>query len=109
MRLCLLKKKKEGIKLTMFPLVRPQHSLNSVPSSTPSFIYFQAIAAVGSIFEYTNKNPIFGVLGPDSPFYTPILGLFAVTGLPTAGYLFFKAVTAANRQADEMDRIDKGL
>ena len=40
---------------------------------------------VGSIFELLNQNPIFGVVGPDSPLYTPILGLFSVTGLPTAG------------------------
>jgi hypothetical protein len=40
---------------------------------------------VGSIFEWTAKNPIFGVLPPDNFLYTPILGLFALTGLPTAG------------------------
>ena len=51
-----------------------------------------AIAAVGSIFEYANKNPIFDVIYPDSPLYTPILGVFALTGIPSAGYLFFKAV-----------------
>ena len=40
---------------------------------------------IGSIFEYVNKNPIFGVLPPSNPLYAPILGLFALTGLPTAG------------------------
>lgn len=61
---------------------------------------------MGSIFEFVNKNAIFGVLGPDSPLYTPILGLFAVTGLPTAGWLFFQSVTAANRESERMDRVD---
>lgn len=63
---------------------------------------------VGSVFEFTNKNPIFGVIGPDSPVYTPILGLFALTGLPTAGFLFFKAIKSANAAADRMDNVDKG-
>ena len=40
---------------------------------------------IGSIFEYSNKNPVFGLLPPSSPFYTPILGFFAITGLPSAG------------------------
>jgi hypothetical protein len=37
------------------------------------------------VFEYIDKNPIFGVVQPDSPLWAPILGLFAVTGIPTAG------------------------
>ena len=61
---------------------------------------------IGSIFEWTNKNAIFGQLGPDSPLYTPILGFFAVTGLPTAGWLFFKAVESANQAAERMDEVD---
>lgn len=65
-----------------------------------------AIAAVGSIFEFANKNPIFDTIYPDSPFYTPILGIFSVTGIPTAGYLFFKAVGAANAEAERMDKLD---
>lgn len=65
-----------------------------------------AIAAVGSIFEYTNKNPIFDVIYPDSPFYAPILGLFSFTGIPTAGFLFIKAVGAANAEAERMDKLD---
>lgn len=44
-----------------------------------------AIAAVGSVFEFINKNPIFGVIKPESPFWLPILALFAFTGLPVAG------------------------
>ena len=64
------------------------------------------IAAVGSVFEFTNKNPIFDVIYPDSPLYAPILGVFALTGLPTAGYLFIKAVSAANAEAERMDELD---
>lgn len=49
------------------------------------FSSFVAIAAVGSIFEYVDKNAIFGVIGPDSPVWAPILLGMAVTGWPTAG------------------------
>lgn len=65
-----------------------------------------AIAAIGSIFEYANKNPIFDAIYPDSPFYAPILGVFAITGVPTAGYLFYKAVSSANAEAERMDKLD---
>lgn len=65
-----------------------------------------AIAAVGSIFEYTNKNPIFDIIQADSPLYTPILGIFALTGLPTSGFLFYKAVSSANKEAERMDKLD---
>ena len=47
-------------------------------------------AQVGSIFEYANQRPVFDVIQPDSPLYAPILGFFALTGLPTAGFLFYK-------------------
>lgn len=40
---------------------------------------------VGSVFEYANKNAIFGVIQPDSGLYAPILGGMAITGLPSAG------------------------
>ena len=50
-----------------------------------SSIHCIAYLQVGSIFEWINKNPIFGVLPPSSALYTPILGFFAVTGFPTAG------------------------
>lgn len=70
------------------------------------FSSFTAIAAVGSIFEYINQNSIFDVIGPDSPFYVPILGFFAVTGIPTSGFLFYKSVQAANAEADRMDKLD---
>mmetsp|Transcript_10283 Transcript_10283/g.30949 ORF Transcript_10283/g.30949 Transcript_10283/m.30949 type:complete len:197 (+) Transcript_10283:114-704(+) len=65
-----------------------------------------AIAAVGSIFEFLNKNPIFGVLPSSSPFYLPILGFFVVTGFPTAGFLFLKGVDAFNKAADRQDKMD---
>ena len=42
-------------------------------------------AQVGSIYEYFNKNPIFGLLPPGNPLYAPILGFFAITGLPLSG------------------------
>ncbi|KAK9902255.1 hypothetical protein WJX75_009757 [Coccomyxa subellipsoidea] len=65
-----------------------------------------AIAAVGSIFEFANRNPIFGVLPPDNFLWAPILLFFSITGFPSAGFLFFKAITAANKEADRQDKID---
>lgn len=65
-----------------------------------------AIAAVGSIFEYFNQNPIFGVVQPDSPLWAPILGVFVVTGFPSAGFLFYKAISLANKASEEADRAD---
>ena len=70
------------------------------------FSSFVAIAAVGSIFEWTSKNPIFDIIEADSPLYTPILGFFAVTGLPMSGFLFYKAVASANKAAERMDKLD---
>ncbi|KAL4432428.1 hypothetical protein ABPG77_001727 [Micractinium sp. CCAP 211/92] len=70
------------------------------------FSSFVAIAAIGSIFEYVNQHAVFDVIQPDSPLYAPILGFFAVTGLPTAGFLFYKAVKAANAEAERMDKLD---
>jgi hypothetical protein len=46
------------------------------------------------------------VIYPDSPFYAPILGTFALTGLPTAGFLFYKSVASANKEAERMDKLD---
>jgi hypothetical protein len=65
-----------------------------------------AIAAVGSIFEYTAKNPIFDVIEADSPLYAPILGFFAISGLPMAAFLFYKAVSSANKASERMDKLD---
>ncbi|OVA00711.1 hypothetical protein BVC80_9085g131 [Macleaya cordata] len=65
-----------------------------------------AIAAIGSIFEYINQKPVFGVLDPDSIFYAPLLGFFVFTGVPTSAFLWFKSVQAANKAAEEQDRRD---
>lgn len=46
------------------------------------------------------------LLLPLSNRYAPILGFFAVTGLPTAGFLFYKSVQTANAEADRMDKLD---
>jgi len=43
---------------------------------------------IGSIFEYVNQKPVFGVLSSDSVFYTPLLGFFAFTGVPTSVIIF---------------------
>ena len=44
---------------------------------------------VGSIFEFANKNAIFGVVKPDSFLWAPILLFFAITGFPSAGTVSF--------------------
>lgn len=80
-------------------------------SEAPFYVYLlasaiTAIAAIGSIFEYANQNPVFGVLNSDSIFYAPVLGFFAFTGIPTSAFLWFKSVQAANKEAEEQDRRD---
>jgi hypothetical protein len=65
-----------------------------------------AIAATGSLFELANQHPIFGVIGPGNPLYTPILLFLGVTGFPSAGFLFYKAIQAANKAAERMDKVD---
>ncbi|KAL0874227.1 hypothetical protein Bca101_023932 [Brassica carinata] len=77
----------------------------------PFYVYLlasaiTAIAAIGSVFEYSSKNPVFGVLDSDSIFYTPVLGFFAFTGIPTSVFLWFKSVEAANKEAAEQDKRD---
>ncbi|KAK9741899.1 hypothetical protein RND81_03G136400 [Saponaria officinalis] len=77
----------------------------------PFFVYLlasavTAIAAIGSIFEYANQKPVFGLLNSDSIFYTPVLGFFAFTGIPTSAFLWYKSVQAANKEAEEQDRRD---
>ena len=81
------------------------------PASVPFAVWLVAsaivaIAAVGSAFELAGGRAAFGVVSPDSPFYKPLLGGFAATGLPTAGWLFYRAVTAANEEAARQDRMD---
>lgn len=70
------------------------------------FSVFTGIAAVGSIFEYIDRNPVFGVVQPDNPLWAPILLFFAVTGFPTAGYLFIKGVQGFNEDAERQDKLD---
>ncbi|BAT85485.1 hypothetical protein LR48_Vigan50s005600 [Vigna angularis] len=65
-----------------------------------------AIAAIGSIFEYVNQRPVFGVLTSDSVFYAPLLGFFVFTGIPSSAFLWFKSVQAANKEAEEQDKKD---
>ncbi|CAI9110401.1 OLC1v1010412C1 [Oldenlandia corymbosa var. corymbosa] len=65
-----------------------------------------AIAAIGSVFEYINQKPVFGVVASDSIFYAPLLGFFAFTGIPTSAFLWFKSVQVANKEAEEQDRRD---
>ncbi|XP_042485953.1 uncharacterized protein LOC122066192 [Macadamia integrifolia] len=77
----------------------------------PFYVYLLAsavvaIAAIGSVFEYVNQKPVFGVLNPDSIFYVPLLGFFAFTGVPTSAFLWFKSVQAANKAAEEQDQRD---
>ncbi|KAB2618260.1 hypothetical protein D8674_014129 [Pyrus ussuriensis x Pyrus communis] len=77
----------------------------------PFFVYLlasaiTAIAAIGSVFEYVNKKPVFGILGSDSIFYAPVLGFFAFTGIPTSAFLWFKSVQTANKEAEEQDKRD---
>mmetsp|Transcript_19535 Transcript_19535/g.27036 ORF Transcript_19535/g.27036 Transcript_19535/m.27036 type:complete len:186 (+) Transcript_19535:98-655(+) len=64
------------------------------------------IAVVGSCFELAYQNPVFGVIQPDSAFYLPILLFFIITGLPTATFLWMKAVKSANDATDMQDRLD---
>eukprot|EP00465_Bigelowiella_longifila_P004970 CAMPEP_0185266222 /NCGR_PEP_ID=MMETSP1359-20130426/30374_1 /TAXON_ID=552665 /ORGANISM="Bigelowiella longifila, Strain CCMP242" /LENGTH=115 /DNA_ID=CAMNT_0027855927 /DNA_START=212 /DNA_END=559 /DNA_ORIENTATION=- len=64
------------------------------------------IAAVGSFFEIAAKNPAFGVIPADSPLYLPLLGTFALTGLPSAGWLFFRGVQGFNDWQAALDRMD---
>ncbi|XP_057969221.1 uncharacterized protein LOC131158395 [Malania oleifera] len=77
----------------------------------PFYVYLlasavTAIAAIGSIFEYINQRPVFGILSSDSIFYAPLLGFFAFTGIPTSAFLWFKSVQAANKEAEEQDERD---
>ncbi|KAK6933926.1 hypothetical protein RJ641_036820, partial [Dillenia turbinata] len=55
----------------------PHTSSSSLPG--PFYVYLlasaiTAIAAIGSVFEYVNQRPVFGVLKSDSIFYAPLLG-----------------------------------
>eukprot|EP00798_Chlamydomonas_sp_ICE-L_P024926 gene24926-10577_t len=84
---------------------------DEAPKALPWGLYllfscFVAIACVGSIFEYQYGNPIFGVIQPDNFLWAPILLGMGVTGLPTAGFLFYKGITAFNEDADRQNKLD---
>ena len=64
---------------------------------------------VGSIYEFANKNPIFGVIEADSPLYAPILGFFMVTGFPTAGASVCCAGSLGGRVGTCLSRTHKGV
>ncbi|VFQ74920.1 unnamed protein product [Cuscuta campestris] len=93
------------------PWAKGESKKDSFSFEVPFYVYLlassvTAIAAIGSVFEYVSKNPVFGIVRSDSVFYTPLLGFFAVTGIPTSAYLWFKSVQVANKEAEEQDKKD---
>jgi hypothetical protein len=63
------------------------------PAGNPIFLFAagriftdenETAPQIGSIFEYTNQRPVFGIVGSDSALYAPILGFFVFTGIPTS-------------------------
>ncbi|KAI4349461.1 hypothetical protein L6164_010047 [Bauhinia variegata] len=89
----------------------PSNNASEQGFQIPFYVYLlastiTAIAAIGSIFEYVNQRPVFGVLGSDSVFYAPLLGFFTFTGIPLSGFLWFKSVQIANKEAEEQDKRD---
>ena len=64
------------------------------------------IASVGSCFELTYSNPIFGVVYPDSFMYKPILYWLIFTGFPLAAFLWSKGIDGANEAAELQDKLD---
>ncbi|XP_051116964.1 uncharacterized protein LOC127241790 isoform X2 [Andrographis paniculata] len=75
------------------PWARQESQSASSSQAVPFYVYLlastvTAIAAVGSIFEYVNQKPVFGVLNSDSVFYAPLLGFFVVTGFPSSEMRF---------------------
>mmetsp|Transcript_26977 Transcript_26977/g.88531 ORF Transcript_26977/g.88531 Transcript_26977/m.88531 type:complete len:178 (+) Transcript_26977:23-556(+) len=64
------------------------------------------IAMIGTIFEFAYKNPLFGVIQPDTLLYNIVCGVFVFTALPSATFLWIKATKAANEEADRQDRLD---
>uniref|UniRef100_A0A5B7BT98 Uncharacterized protein n=1 Tax=Davidia involucrata TaxID=16924 RepID=A0A5B7BT98_DAVIN len=95
------------------PWARDEAGQNASEQSfeIPFYVYLlasavTAIAAVGSVFEYVNQRPVFGLVNSDSVFYAPLLGFFAFTGIPSSAFLWFKSVQVANKEAEEQDRRD---
>ena len=64
------------------------------------------IASVGSCFELTYGNAIFGVVQPDSFAYKPILYWLIGTGFPLTAFLWTKGIAGANEAADLQDKLD---
>ena len=62
------------------------HSPFSLPAENQSLLTETNLHGpqIGSIFEYTNQRPVFGIVGSDSALYAPILGFFVFTGIPTS-------------------------
>lgn len=93
------------------PWARQEAQKDSTGFQLPFYVYLlssavAAIAAIGSIFEYVNERPVFGILNSDSMFYAPLLGIFVFVGIPTSAFLWFKSVEVANKEAEEQDRRD---
>ncbi|KAL3621700.1 hypothetical protein CASFOL_031788 [Castilleja foliolosa] len=93
------------------PWARQEAQKDSSNFQVPFSVYLlasavTAIAAIGSIFEYVNQKPVFGVLNSDNVLYAPLLGFFVFTGIPSSAFLWFKSVQAANKEAEEQDRRD---
>lgn len=93
------------------PWARGEYKKDSFSFEVPFYVYLlassvTAIATIGSVFEYMSQNPVFGIVRSDSVFYTPLLGFFALTGIPTSAYLWFKSVQIANKEAEEQDKRD---
>lgn len=72
----------------------------------PPALSFVRPLQTGSLFEWSAGNPVFGVLGSDSPLYGPVLGVFVFTGLPLSAYLFSRCVAAANADSERADKLD---
>ncbi|XP_073296655.1 uncharacterized protein [Primulina huaijiensis] len=93
------------------PWARQEAQKDSTGFELPFYVYLlssavAAVAAIGSIFEYANERPVFGILNSDSVFYAPLLGFFVSVGIPASAFLWFKSVEVANKEAEEQDRRD---
>lgn len=64
------------------------------------------IASIGSCFELTYGNPIFGVVQSDSFAYKPILYWLIGTGFPLTAFLWTKGIAGANEAAELQDKLD---
>lgn len=75
----------------------------------PAYLGFSVIvliASIGSCFELTYGNPIFGVVQSDSFAYKPILYWLIGTGFPLTAYLWIKGIEGANEAAELQDKLD---